>query len=373
MEAKIDNQSVLVTDHDHNDHNNIDHNKNPVMYSRELVWRNIVLMSFVYMSAVYGLYLAVTAAQFKTIVFMNFIGVLSSLGVQAGCHRLWCHRTYKANVPLKIILMVMQTLAFQNDIYEWSRDHRLHHKHSDTDADPHNSGRGFFFSHVGWLLCKKHPEVKEKGKTIDMSDIPHNSGRGFFFSHVGWLLCKKHPEVKEKGKTIDMSDIASDPIVQFQRAFYIPLLALIWAAIPTFIPHYYWGETLWNSLFVCVMLRYCYIVNLTWCINSVAHIYGMKPYDNSIKPVEAHMRHFFNGEGYHNFHHAFPWDYSASELGAIDTFNPGTAFIDMFAAIGWAYDLKKASNDMVKSRQTKSGDIHYTFKSRLSEQIVGSI
>lgn len=59
----------------------------------------------------------------------------------------------------------------KNDIYEWSRDHRVHHKFSETDADPHNARRGFFFAHVGWLLCKKHPEVIRRGKTIDMSDV----------------------------------------------------------------------------------------------------------------------------------------------------------------------------------------------------------
>jgi stearoyl-CoA desaturase (delta-9 desaturase) len=47
----------------------------------------------------------------------------------------------------------------------------VHHKFSETDADPHNATRGFFFSHVGWLLVRKHPDVKEKGKTIDMSDL----------------------------------------------------------------------------------------------------------------------------------------------------------------------------------------------------------
>jgi stearoyl-CoA desaturase (delta-9 desaturase) len=47
----------------------------------------------------------------------------------------------------------------------------VHHKFSETDADPHNATRGFFFSHVGWLLVRKHPDVREKGKTIDMSDI----------------------------------------------------------------------------------------------------------------------------------------------------------------------------------------------------------
>lgn len=51
------------------------------------------------------------------------------------------------------------------------RDHRVHHKFSDTDADPHNINRGFFFSHIGWLMLEKHPDVKRKGATVDMSDM----------------------------------------------------------------------------------------------------------------------------------------------------------------------------------------------------------
>ena len=54
-------------------------------------------------------------------------------------------------------------MALQNDIYEWCRDHRVHHKYSETNADPHNSRRGFFFAHMGWLMLKKHPDVREKG------------------------------------------------------------------------------------------------------------------------------------------------------------------------------------------------------------------
>jgi stearoyl-CoA desaturase (delta-9 desaturase) len=53
----------------------------------------------------------------------------------------------------------------------WVRDHRQHHKYSDTDADPHNSTRGFFFSHCGWLMMRKHPDVIAKGKNIDISDL----------------------------------------------------------------------------------------------------------------------------------------------------------------------------------------------------------
>lgn len=63
------------------------------------------------------------------------------------------------------------SLPLQNDAFEWARDHRVHHKFSETDADPHNARRGFFFSHVGWLLVRKHPAVKEKGALLDLSDL----------------------------------------------------------------------------------------------------------------------------------------------------------------------------------------------------------
>jgi stearoyl-CoA desaturase (delta-9 desaturase) len=56
-------------------------------------------------------------------------------------------------------------------VIEWARDHRMHHKFSETDADPHNASRGFFFAHCGWLMVRKHPAVREKGNQIDMSDL----------------------------------------------------------------------------------------------------------------------------------------------------------------------------------------------------------
>ena len=67
--------------------------------------------------------------------------------------------------------MICQTVALQNDVYEWVRDHRVHHKFTDTDADPHNSNRGFFFSHMGWLLVKKHRDGYTKGKGVPMDDV----------------------------------------------------------------------------------------------------------------------------------------------------------------------------------------------------------
>jgi len=60
------------------------------------------------------------------------------------------------------------------------------------------------------------------------------------------------------------------------------------------------------------------------------------------------------GEGWHNYHHVFPWDYKAAELGDYKL-NMTTAFIDFFAKIGWAYDLKTVSADTVRKRVERTG------------------
>lgn len=113
--------------------------------------------------------------QIHGIILHRFLGfvfaIIGSYGISSGAHRLWCHKSYKANMKMKIMLLFFQTIAFQNCVIEWVRDHRVHHKFSDTNADPHNASRGFFFSHMGWLMCKKHPDVKKYGAKIDMSDL----------------------------------------------------------------------------------------------------------------------------------------------------------------------------------------------------------
>lgn len=109
--------------------------------------------------------------RFPNLISAILIASAGAVGITAGAHRLWAHKAYRARWPLRLILAIFQTLAFQNHIYEWVRDHRVHHKFTDTDADPHNSNRGFFFSHIGWLMVRKHKDVAFKGKTIDMSDL----------------------------------------------------------------------------------------------------------------------------------------------------------------------------------------------------------
>lgn len=63
------------------------------------------------------------------------------------------------------------------------------------------------------------------------------------------------------------------------------------------------------------------------------------------------------GEGYHNFHHIFPFDYSSSELDWRGNFNFSTFFIDAFARIGWAYDLRRASPTVIAKRIERTGDV----------------
>jgi len=298
----------------------IDRNKDRPKYKLQIVWRNVVIMSFLHLSALYGIYLCFVSAKWQTIAFAVFLYVCSGLGITAGAHRLWSHRAYKAKWPLRLLLCIFNTLAFQNHIYEWSRDHRVHHKYSETDADPHNANRGFFFAHCGWLLCRKHPDVIEKGKAISCEDL------------------------------------LQDPIVRFQKKFYLPLVLVTCFILPAIIPYKYWNESYFNAYFICGMLRYCWTLNMTWLVNSAAHFWGRKPYDKHISPAENTVTIIGAiGEGFHNYHHTFPWDYATSELGW--RFNLTTIFINFFALIGLAYDLKTVSPNIIRQRKERTGDV----------------
>lgn len=61
------------------------------------------------------------------------------------------------------------------------------------------------------------------------------------------------------------------------------------------------------------------------------------------------------GEGWHNYHHVFPWDYKAAELGNYSV-NFTTGFIDFFAKIGWAYNLRSVEPELIKKRAERTGD-----------------
>lgn len=135
----------------------------------------------------------------------------------------------------------------------------------------------------------------------------------------------------------------------------MPLFSAICFALPTLIPVYFWDETYTNAW--CInMLRYAVNLNASFLVNSAAHIWGYKPYDKTIMPAQNMFVSLLSlGEGFHNFHHVFPWDYQTAEFGN-KSLNVTTWFIDFFAWIGWAYDLKKVPEDVVNRRGRRTGD-----------------
>lgn len=139
-------------------------------YKRKIVWSSVFTLGALHALGIYGLkYSFTNPGTFGFCLFVGYLG--ASLGVPMGAHRHFTHRSFKANQWIRLALLLAFTLTGQNSLWEWVRDHRQHHKYSDTDADPHNATRSFFFSHVGWLMTRKHPKVIEYGKKIDMSDL----------------------------------------------------------------------------------------------------------------------------------------------------------------------------------------------------------
>ena len=75
------------------------------------------------------------------------------MSITAGYHRLWSHKTYDANIVVRVILAIGGAMALQNSILHWSSDHRIHHRHvDDNDKDPYSAKRGLWFAHIGWML-----------------------------------------------------------------------------------------------------------------------------------------------------------------------------------------------------------------------------
>ncbi|KAH7708688.1 FAT-6 protein [Aphelenchoides avenae] len=82
-------------------------------FKPEIVWRNVALFVFLHIGALVGLYQLFTVATWPTFFFTFFCYVISGLGITAGAHRLWAHKSFKAKTPLKLILLAFNCVAFQ--------------------------------------------------------------------------------------------------------------------------------------------------------------------------------------------------------------------------------------------------------------------
>lgn len=210
--------------------------------------------------------------DFSTAAWVSFVVlvILNGMSITAGYHRLWAHRTYEAHWSVRLFLMLFGSMATQNSILIWASGHRTHHRHIDDDErDPYSAGRGFWFSHIGWMLRKY-----ESGKD-DFRNAP---------------------------------DLLNDPIVMFQHNHYVPLVVLMNVGLPALIG--YFAGDVGGVLLLAGLVRLVWCHHTTFFINSLAHMWGTRPYtdensarDNGILSLVTY------GEGYHNYHHIFQYDY----------------------------------------------------------------
>ncbi|CAK4388426.1 unnamed protein product [Aphanomyces euteiches] len=280
----------------------------PTWEWKDVVWKSVFLLSAWHLMALYALiYVIPKASIVSTLTLWIALWFFSGLGITAGAHRLWAHRSYKARLPLQVFLALCNSMAFEGCIYDWSRDHRLHHKASDTSADPHNSNRGFFYAHCGWLLVRKTKTVIDEGRKTNMSDLD------------------------------------ADPLVQFQKKHYLLSVTIMCYIFPVVLG-YVLFDSAWEGFWIGVMFRHVWVLHMTWSVNSVAHFFGYKPYDRNSRAMEnIFVSIGAIGEGWHNYHHRYPTDYATGELGFTGQWNPTKAFIDTMAFVGLAYDRKRST------------------------------
>lgn len=91
----------------------------------QIIWRNVVGMTLFHVWALYSFIFTSGQELQKTALWGLLFILTPMLGIQVGAHRLWTHRSFKAKWPLRLFLMLWQTMALQKDIYDWCRDHRL--------------------------------------------------------------------------------------------------------------------------------------------------------------------------------------------------------------------------------------------------------
>jgi stearoyl-CoA desaturase (delta-9 desaturase) len=203
-------------------------------------------------------------------VFFGLFLAFTGVAITGGYHRMWAHRAYSAHWSVRLFYMLFGTMALQQTILIWASQHRVHHQSvDDIDVDPYSAKRGFWFSHIGWIL-RNYPSGE-----VDFSNV---------------------------------RDLQRDPIAAFQHRFYIPLTLAMNIGLPLALGAIF--HDLWGVFLLAGVLRLVINHHVTFFINSLAHMWGTQPYTDENTARDNHLLAFITyGEGYHNFHHIFANDY----------------------------------------------------------------
>ncbi|KGF72379.1 acyl-CoA desaturase [Neosynechococcus sphagnicola sy1] len=223
-------------------------------------WPIILFMATVHIGALFAFLPSnFSWAAVGLMVFLHW--VTGGLGVTLGLHRLVTHRSFQAPRWLEYFLVFCASLACQGGPIEWVGLHRHHHLHSDENVDHHNSGRGFWWSHMGWMFY----EVPAKAE-IDRFT----------------------------------KDIGNDPVYRFFEQYFLPVqigLAVVLYLIGG------WPFVIWGIFVRLVLVYHC-----TWFVNSATHKFGYRTYDAGDRSTNCWWVALLTyGEGWHNNHHAFQY------------------------------------------------------------------
>ncbi len=212
-------------------------------------------------------YLYFGSPQLSTALVSFALLWMTGLSITAGYHRYYSHRAYKTNKFVEFILLFLGSMAGQGSALRWSFDHRNHHAYVDTDDDPYSIKKGFWYAHFTWIF--------DKPKAIDKKVV---------------------------------SDLIKNDLVVWQHNNYVKCM-LGSNALVFILVGFLCGDFL-GSFILAWWTRFFVLHHSTWFINSLAHMWGDKPFSQELSAVDNYFLSMLTfGEGYHNYHHTFANDY----------------------------------------------------------------
>ncbi|EHA24991.1 hypothetical protein ASPNIDRAFT_195065 [Aspergillus niger ATCC 1015] len=276
-------------------------------WHKHVNWLNVTMIVLI---PLYGCIQALwIPLRLKTAIWAVAYYFFTALGVTAGYHRLWAHRSYTATLPLRITLALAAGGSVQGSARWWARLHRSHHRYTDTERDPYSVHKGIFYAHFGWMILKQNP--------------------------------------KRFGRT-DISDLNADPVIVWQHRHFLKIVVLMGLVVPMLVAGI-WGDW-WGGFVYAGILRIFFVQQATFCVNSLAHWLGEQPFDDRNSPRDHVVTALATmGEGYHNFHHEFPSDYRNAIRWY--QYDPTKWAIWCWGQMGLARDLKMfRENEIEKGR-----------------------
>ena len=271
---------------------------------RPIIWLNTVFLTVTPLLALaasiaYGMEVGITWREISAALV---VWGLTGLGITAGYTRLFAHRGYKAHKVVRFVFAVLGAAAIENSAIAWCSDHRHHHAETDTDGDPYNAKRGFWYSHIGWIFFEG---VREK----DYSNVP---------------------------------DLRSDPILAWQHRNYLAI-AIFTNVLLVALAGLLLGRML-GMIVIAGLLRLVVVQHMTFLINSAAHMWGTQPWSKAPTSKDNWFLSLFTlGEGYHNYHHSFQADYRNGPRWY--NWDPTKWLIWSLDRIGLASDLRRSPGE----------------------------